>query len=179
MGTPKPTTKPTPKPTPKPTETTPKPAPKPTPKPGALKCHKCNAVPNPGNPHPDACDATEHFGPLTDCSLDFPNPGGALYCQVTHLTEGNASIGSGYQRGCLDFSQAHGKIPKPGSHGVSCANYSISGGKAQVSVCICNHDGCNELLGDFSSATFEHPTTAILIASFVILYFSKLPIVFV
>ena len=73
---------------------------------------------------------------LQDCSLDFPNPGGALYCQVTQLTGqiyGNASEGSGYQRGCLDFSQSRGKIPKPGSHGVSCANYSISGGKAHVS----------------------------------------------
>ena len=47
-----------------PPTTTPKPATKPTPKPGALKCHKCNAVPNPGNPHPDACDATENFGSL-------------------------------------------------------------------------------------------------------------------
>merc|ERR1712192_253495 len=50
---------------------------------------------------------------------------------------------------------------------------SISGGKAQVSVCICNQDGCNEILGDFSSATFPIPPTAvILIASLIIPYIS-------
>ena len=49
----------------------------------------------------------------------------------------------------------------------------------QVSVCICNQDGCNELLGDFSSATFPSPTAAILIASLIIPYLSTMKIVFV
>ena len=60
------TVQPSPSPSPKPTtpKPTPKPTPTPTPKPG-LQCLKCNGVPNPGNPNPDACDADQHFGDLT------------------------------------------------------------------------------------------------------------------
>merc|ERR1712192_379527 len=74
----KPTTKPTPNPTPKPT-------PEPTPKPG-LQCLKCNDIPNPGNPNPDACDADQHFGDLTTCSDELVNATGPVYCFVQQLT---------------------------------------------------------------------------------------------
>ena len=76
----------------------------PKPKPGALQCHKCNDVPNPGGGLQDACDATEHFGNLVvsllsssimykdftyqDCSVELPDPKGNIYCGVTNVTGG-------------------------------------------------------------------------------------------
>ena len=50
----------------------------------------------------------------------------------------------------------------------------------QVSVCICNHDGCNELLGDFSSAVFHNapPLAFSLLAPLVILNWAKVQILF-
>ena len=103
------TMQPSPSPSPKPTTTkpTPKPTPTPTPKPG-LQCLKCNGVPNPGNPNPDACDADQHFGDLTvtkpfsqlnfdndhntilkyfqNCSDELANATGPVYCFVQQLT---------------------------------------------------------------------------------------------
>ena len=83
----------------------------PKPRPGALKCPKCNHVPNPGGGLLNACDATEHFGNLVvgllssssamykdfscqDCSMELPDPKGNIYCGVTNVTGGELAQSS-------------------------------------------------------------------------------------
>jgi len=142
------------------TTTTTQPAPtttttEPAPKPGALKCHKCDAIPNPGNPHPDACDGDKHFGDLRDCSVELPNPKGDIYCEVSMVTEKDKP--AQFTRNCLDYGlMPGGRVPRPKPGGQACAQYSVSEGQAQVYVCLCDSIGCNTELGALPGAAPLH-----------------------